>query len=66
MAPELWNLKDAGHYLNVSAVRATPVAADDPTFPTPVDEGARRWSRAKVSGGPSGAGGARRPWRKRI
>jgi hypothetical protein len=47
-AVELLNLTEIGRYLNVSAERARQVALADPTFPAPLGEHPRRWSRAKV------------------
>jgi hypothetical protein len=60
MAAELWNLTEIGRYLNVSAERARQVAADDPTFPTPVNEAPTPLEpRLGPNGGPSGLGGTR-------
>ena len=65
MAPELLNLTEIGHYLNVSVERARQVAADDPTFPTPLSQDPRRWSRAKVERWAERHWWDTRPWRKR-
>jgi hypothetical protein len=48
MTEGLMTLAAIGRFLNVSSERARQIANTDPTFPEPIDEQPRRWSRADV------------------
>jgi hypothetical protein len=65
MPDDAMGLTALGRNLNVSPERARQVAADDPSFPAPVAEHPRRWSRAKVERWAERHWWNTRPWTKR-
>jgi hypothetical protein len=50
MGDQPLSLADIGRYLRISSERARQIANVDPSFPSPLTEQPRRWSRQQVEG----------------